>query len=263
MTLLERSYSISLLLLALTFSILLIELFPAPDPVASAERQATSTGTSSSSSTGTPTNLPVYLYISSAPPDPLGVSKVSGFYGPGAWAAWMLWVVGSWYRVFTEKRSKLDSNTLGFVIATNYAALDLIRRIQQVRHAVRLENQAADEIMAQYGAAMTIVWQGSMHTLLQSLIFGIYFHERRKIKFWTLSGGLVIPLLSQAMASAASIQIKALDDKTPAMFWNGMGPTAHSVLLYINWIWLPVFMLVLLLIGIYLHRLYNISNYII
>ncbi|KAF2806376.1 uncharacterized protein BDZ99DRAFT_479635 [Mytilinidion resinicola] len=256
MGLLSRYYFGTLILLALTFFVLIIEVTVDQNPKPSSVSNSTSpTSTSSSSSTTTPTDPPIYLSISSTPPDPLGVSKVSGFYGPGAWAAWMLWIVGSWYRAFTGKRSKLDPNTLSFVIATNYAALDLMRRVQQVRQSVHVEGHPEDDIMAQYGAAMTIVWQGTAHILLQSIVFGVFHDGPRPFKFWMLSGGLMIPLLSQALASVASMQFSTLDDRTPAMFWNGMGSAKHDFLLFVNWLWVPVFILVLLLAGILLYRL--------
>jgi hypothetical protein len=73
-------------------------------------RATTATSTSISTSTSyTPT--PLYLHVTPSPPDILGISNISGVYGPGAWAAWFLTGVAAWYRIFTRSEEKIDVNT--------------------------------------------------------------------------------------------------------------------------------------------------------
>jgi hypothetical protein len=61
--------------------------------------------------------------------DPFGISKISGFYGPGIWASWFLITLSSW-RAFTRQ---LNPELNGFarvqLIYTNVAAIDLFRQI--------------------------------------------------------------------------------------------------------------------------------------
>jgi hypothetical protein len=69
-------------------------------------------------------------------------------------------------------------------------------------------------------------------------------------KFWTLRAGLFLPLVSQAMVSMSSVQLCMLEDKIPAMYWNGMGSEVHPLIPHIHWLWVPLLMLLAAILGI-------------
>jgi hypothetical protein len=64
----------------------------------------------------------LHLPVTAAPPDPLGIANVSGFYGPGSWAAWFLTGAASWLRIVRRDERNFDLNTWLFFAGTNWAA---------------------------------------------------------------------------------------------------------------------------------------------
>src|SRR5690349_14987992 len=62
--------------------------------------------TKTTSLTSTATAIPLYLPVTASPPDRLGIAQVSGFYGPGAWAAWFLTGVAAWWRILRRSKKK-------------------------------------------------------------------------------------------------------------------------------------------------------------
>jgi hypothetical protein len=61
--------------------------------------------------------------------DPLGISLVSGFYGPGAWTGWLLALCASYVRLYADPYAKLDPNTWLFLTGMNWASVDVFRQI--------------------------------------------------------------------------------------------------------------------------------------
>ncbi|CAN9142400.1 unnamed protein product [Alternaria alternata] len=62
------------------------------------------------------------------PPD---FSHISGFYGPGAWAAWVITMVASWIPV-TQGDYTHNLHFIGYALYTNWAAIDLMRQLNRV-----------------------------------------------------------------------------------------------------------------------------------
>lgn len=259
--LLEKYYGFLLIILCASFAVLIIEAYAIPTPkqpfaVPSPSQTSfiTSTSPSPTSSSHTystkPTDPPIFLNITSAPPDELEISQVSGFYGPGAWIAWMLWIVASWYRIFADHASGVDPNAWSYLVATNVAAIDLMRRAQRMVTSARhtADGRPDLNLLGSFGAAATIVWQGTAHAFIQGGLT-LILDERASPKFWTLLAGLFLPLLSQALVSTAMLEISTLSDLTPAMFWNGMGSGYHQFLLCVHVLWVPVFMILAIVLG--------------
>jgi hypothetical protein len=73
------------------------------------------------------------LPLSSEYPDPLGLSEVSGFYGPGTWAVWTITVFASWLGLLSGGADKgFDANTWTYLLGLQWAAIDLIRQVKKL-----------------------------------------------------------------------------------------------------------------------------------
>ncbi|KAF7680148.1 hypothetical protein GT037_001799 [Alternaria burnsii] len=58
-------------------------------------------------------------------------SQISGFYGPGAWAAWVITMVASWIPVVQGDYTH-NLHFIGYAIYTNWAAIDLMSQFNRV-----------------------------------------------------------------------------------------------------------------------------------
>ncbi|KAF2806379.1 uncharacterized protein BDZ99DRAFT_573904 [Mytilinidion resinicola] len=146
-----------------------------------------------------PPAIPKFLPISSSSPDTFGISQVSGFYGPGTWGAWIVTGAASWYRVVVDHRHALDPNTSVFLLAINWASVDLIRHVHSQKALKDSGDDSSDEHLGSIGAAFTIVFWGVVHELMQ--IYGVQFMDEgskrpqkvRRRKVLTLVIGMVLP----------------------------------------------------------------------
>ncbi|KAF2821934.1 hypothetical protein CC86DRAFT_94073 [Ophiobolus disseminans] len=87
--------------------------------------------------------------------DPFGISQVSGFYGPGALAAWILALLSSWYTVAHRPSTTTNYNIFLHVLYTNVAALDFFL---QLLHGT--------PSYAAVVAPAAICYWGSLHTFV-------------------------------------------------------------------------------------------------
>jgi len=192
--------------------------------------------TTSTTSSLSATSTPLFLPVTASPPDPLGISQVSGFYGPGAWAAWFLTVVASWIRIFRRSKEKVDINTTLFLLGTNWAAVDIFRGI----HALRsLQPDQPDyqtsftKGMGNYGAAFGVVFWGTFHSFLQISFTGIAFSgmKNRSRRLWILLVGLVVPLIAlTATLFGPALWGLGAPNLLPALYWKGMTDRTHNIL---------------------------------
>ncbi|KAK5655541.1 hypothetical protein OQA88_5472 [Cercophora sp. LCS_1] len=111
------------------------------------------------------------------PPDLLGFAQVSGFYGPGAWAAWFIVVIASWVHILFHNQHgnrKLDVNLWIYLLVLNWAAIDLFiqgRSIGLLYNAnLTGEGDPWTQKAARVGAAMTVVFWGAFHGQTQLLV---------------------------------------------------------------------------------------------
>jgi hypothetical protein len=183
--------------------------------------------------TSTATATPIYLPVTASPPDPIGIARVNGFYGPGAWAAWFLTVVAAWWRILRLSGKKFDLNTWLFLLGTNWAAVDIFRGIHSLRMIPTDHAEYGAQFsnyMGSFGAAFIVVYWGTVHALLQ-IQFTIAAFENlncRRQRVWTLIIGLTLPLIALFAAFAYMLgpvlNGRASDgiDLLPALYWSGM-----------------------------------------
>jgi hypothetical protein len=193
------------------------------------------TKTTTSKSTATVT--PLYLPVTALPPDPLGIAQVSGFYGPGAWAAWFLTIIAAWCRILRGSEEKFDLNTWLFLLGMNWAAVDIFRGIHSLRMIQTNHAEYGVEFsknMGSFGAAFTVVFWGTAHALLQTLVtlksLNCSVH-----RLLALIIGLILPLI--ALSASACLFVPKLIglaghdmDLLPALYWSGMANTTHDLI---------------------------------
>lgn len=142
-----------------------------------------------------------FLPVTTAPPDPLGISAVSSFYGPGAWAGWFLTAVASYVRFLHKPLAKIDPNTWLFLLGTNWAAIDFFRNIHSLSGPGTIEQK--EKGAGIIGASLSITFWGNMYALaqlgfvLKTSINHDVFYIQRVI---TLLIGVVLPSAAQTMA---------------------------------------------------------------
>ena len=119
----------------------------------------------------TNTTLPivrVYLQLNKSSPDPIGFGNVSGFYGPGAWSAWLLTSCASWYNLI-YRQTGFDANSWVYVIVLNGAAVDHLRHIHTMS-ALRVASDASWKTeAASVGSSLIVTWWGLFGLLSQRM----------------------------------------------------------------------------------------------
>jgi hypothetical protein len=178
---------------------------------------------------------PLYLHVSATPPDPLGISKVSGFYGPGSWAAWFLTICGSWLHLWVDHSgSYLDVSAWSYLAYTNWAAIALIRHSIPL-YALKSEKDTAGwvENAGQTAAALTIVFFGCLHGTAQWVRCGNTVESGRGLqRLRTLLAGLFLPVLALMVFCVCAVSFHPVNTKEvvyhiPALYWRGMDPSAR------------------------------------
>jgi hypothetical protein len=191
---------------------------------------------STSSSTSTshiPT--PLYLPVTTAAPDPLGMAKVSGVYGPGAWAAWYMTLVSSWWRIGWRSKEKFDPNTWAFLFGVQYASVDLLRCVCNVRTAASPEQAKARA--GQYGAAYMVAFWGLWHAVWQILATLVIYSVSDELKcrnrrLLTLGAGIVLPSIA---LQAAGFQARFFEiSNIPALYMQGEDVTGRGLWLFME-----------------------------
>ncbi|KAJ5964799.1 uncharacterized protein N7479_004675 [Penicillium vulpinum] len=207
---------------------------PASDtPIAttsnSDETSSSSDAAPSPSTEASESGFPVYLVVTSEPPDVLGIGNVSGFYGPGSWAAWFISIVASWGRLIRASEERFDPNTWLFLLGTNWAAVGLFRGIRMAQ-SIPLDSLTYDadlgSLKGSIGAAFTVTFWGSFHSSLQYLLTIMLFDtlEPRRYRLWTLLLGMILPSLA-LMHSAAPIRTM----NVPALYWQAINSGAYDL----------------------------------
>jgi hypothetical protein len=186
-------------------------------------REATATIPTSAS-----VSTPLYLNVTTAAPDPLGIANISGVYGPGAWAAWFITGFAAWWRIFARSEEKIDVNTWAFLFGINWGAVDIFRAIHTLR-SISPENDAElSSHMGALGAAFTVVFWGTSHALLQVPITSAVFEysECRGQRMKTLGMGLILPLGALLASTYLFRYLQDGDmalDILPALYYRGLG----------------------------------------
>ncbi|KAJ5365178.1 hypothetical protein N7517_008064 [Penicillium concentricum] len=196
----------------------------------------TSTDKTSSSSDAAPapgseyydSGPPVILPVTSEQPDALGIGNVSGFYGPGSWAAWFISIVASWCRLLRVSEDRFDPNTWLFLLGTNWAAVALFRVIRMAQ-SIPLDSLTYDadlgSLKGSIGAAFNVTFWGTFHGLMQYLLAMIIFDTRKaqRYRLWTLLLGMILPCL--ALMHSAPLRTM----NVPALYWHAMHSGAYDL----------------------------------
>lgn len=90
--------------------------------------------------------------------DPANVAAVSGFYGPGAWAAWLCSLTSAWYTLLLRPRATGCSDLIATLLYTNWAAIEFLKQAISGK---------SNDSYASLGAAATITFWGWCHVILQ------------------------------------------------------------------------------------------------
>ena len=196
--------------------LLLIFFMPANASVISLTTSATST-TSSPSSIASPLT-PLEVFIAGGDAGPLGMNKVSGFYGPGAWAGWFLTVIASWIHLLKRgPGSWSDPTAWTYILGINLAAVDLICQFRflpesRVKEATGSQSwNRAGEV----GAATVMIHWGLFHMVFQSyVLLGLYIDDIIRAPATVIAIGIVLPTcaLFTEFWLTAGIDV-------PALFW--------------------------------------------
>lgn len=172
---------------------------------------------------------PVYLDVTSEPPDVLGIGNVSGFYGPGSWAGWFLSIVASWWRLIRASEERFDPNTWLFLLGTNWAAVGLFRGVRMAQSIPSGSlTYAADlgSLKGSIGAAFNVTFWGIFHGSMQYFFTMMLFEDPKsqRYRLWTLFLGMMLPSLA-LMHSVALIRTM----NVPALYWYGMHSGAYDL----------------------------------
>jgi len=167
-------------------------------------------------------NLPLY----NADPDILGFSKVSGLYGPGAWAAWFLILCSSWYSLLTQSKSK-TTNICFYLIPLNAVAVDYIQHFNTLRSLQNSSNLDWTQQTASMGASYNVIWWGLCACIAQLLcmwcLSPLTLPSDVSSHFALLVIGAIIPSI------ASGVYPWLMDEDTyihiPAQYWKGIETT--------------------------------------
>jgi hypothetical protein len=178
---------------------------------------------------------PLYLPVKGADPDPFGISKVNGYYGPGTWTGWFLTILTSWIRLSTKPHDRVDSNAYLYVFMMNWAAGDLIWRTEVWKKMLDdgRGTSDSDKQLGRIAAAFMMTWWGIFFTALPMIIRSIYHVAGRRNlrRTMVLYIGSVFPsfALSHFAFTLRTLFISSKMRKwptayvpIPALYWSGM-----------------------------------------
>ena len=143
--------------------------------------------------------------------------QVSGFYGPGAWAAWIITMFASWIPLLQADYTH-NLHFIGYAMYTNWAAIDLIRHgipappLDQHdlsdQDRARFENIAASIAVVQLGVYQVVMQLSVCHNRLHRMSQADRSLEARRRLI--LSIGAVLPL-SMGLHALARSSISAFN----------------------------------------------------
>jgi hypothetical protein len=109
--------------------------------------------------------------------DPFGISEVSGFYGPGIWAGWVIVTISSWRALIRQLNPELNGFARLQLLYTNVAAIDLFRQMNS-------DNPSFGPLTA----AITTCYWGLFGVLVLLLRY-----PRARPTVWLVLFGLILP----------------------------------------------------------------------
>jgi hypothetical protein len=102
------------------------------------------------------------------------IVQISGFYGPGAWAAWFITLMASWLPIRRDDYSH-NLHYISYALYMNWAAIDLLRQTKALR---KIRSGAAEDskdpvVIARdkaISASFAVLGIGVFHAYLQCLV---------------------------------------------------------------------------------------------
>lgn len=182
--------------------------------------------------------------VSGQPPDPLGISAVSGIYGPGVWTAWMVTICLTWCEIISGRNPVADSSFWLFLVGVWWSAIDLMHRTWQIsiRNCNGNGGNADAKDMGSLGAAFTVLWVGLLHGLSMILVSLMLSHFRRNLGGGgrTLAALLILPVAgftAFGLAFSKPSWIFPAENfcLLPAACRKGMTCNNHNGLLFLLW----------------------------
>lgn len=164
----------------------------------------------------------LFLHLDSAAPDTIGFALVNGYYGPGSWAGWFLFVCYSWYTLLRSKSSTVDLSTISFALPLNAIAIDHFHHLKAISALKLVDDPSWTQHGASLGAAFTVLFWGLLCMIAQGVVVLLY------PGFLRVNGARGIILLIGSVLPAASLAAAAwmLDVEMiaciPALYWPGM-----------------------------------------
>ena len=93
-------------------------------------------------------------------------TQISGFYGPGTWAAWVITLITSWIPIL-QNDHKHNLHYISYLLYTNWATIDLIRQVAlAVRHQKGF-GEVSHTQLQNINAALAVVQVGILHGAAQ------------------------------------------------------------------------------------------------
>lgn len=191
---------------------------------------------------------PFHLPTAPSPngPDPLGILKVSGIYGSGTSAGWLLTVTASWLAIFASIKGRnkkgIHHDLVMHVVFTNWAAIDLLRQLG-LRQAADAD-EARKEFGGAIAAALTITFWGLQIALWQfgfcvfidnkatrspsQAVWDLVCRYKRSL---VLLSGTLLPSIALVVFGTYLSKVTddgyGIADSLPALYLDGFDRDAH------------------------------------
>ncbi|KAH7091922.1 hypothetical protein FB567DRAFT_588242 [Paraphoma chrysanthemicola] len=181
--------------------------------------------------------------------DPFGIDNVSGFYGPGAWAAWILTLLTSWIVLLVNSNGH-NWYFFTYLLYINWAAIDMLGQMRRFHDAQSPTEQC--RMFGPLSASLAVVSWGVLHATLQ-IAYTVFrpstaFRIRGRIAAMNhvrtamlLSMGAILPFfagytffitlhnvnISDIVASTATAkEFPSGEHQIPAFYWHSVSMTA-------------------------------------
>lgn len=161
---------------------------------------------------------------------PSDFSQISGFYGPGAWAAWVITMIASWIPLIQGDDTH-NLHFLGYALYTNWAAIDLLRHINRVPghndDLLAVEQARLENIVASVAVLIVGIFQavGQMLVYFYMIPFKSTSSKCPSLaRGMYLSLGTVLPLCMICSGPLSYSQLEAFET-TMGVFFFPFGTT--------------------------------------
>jgi hypothetical protein len=103
------------------------------------------------------------------------VNYISGFYGPGAWAVWVITMIASWISLI-QNDYKHNLHFIAYALYTNWAAIDFMRKIAEIPNVKSISKEADTAWLENIAASSAVIYTGVGQAIIQVQI--CFFKDR-------------------------------------------------------------------------------------